>query len=310
MNMADEPSGSAAAVDGVGPSEQSRDAARGVLETLATHGFEPERVGSIEDLSVPRADARNVAVRVYRPDAGERVPVVVWAHGGFWTQLTVDVLDGYFRFIANRSGCAIAAVDFQPAPTARFPTALEEIHASACWLRQNGAALAVDTDRIGIAGDCAGGNLAAAATLLDRDRSEVGYIHQALLVPLLDARLSSPSWDELGTGYMLARADVEKALEQYAPDTDRTHPLLSPLCAPDLSGLPPALVVVGEHDPLRDDGERYAVGLAEAGVPVQLMAVSGLLHHAIIVPRLIHLGRDVVERSARAIGAALAATTA
>jgi acetyl esterase len=285
----------------------STDEDGGVVATLATYGFEHEPVDLAEDVPVPGPDGRDVAVRLYRPEVAGPAPVVAWAHGGFWTQLTVEVLDGYFRRIANGSGCAIAAVDFRMPPEARFPEPVEELHATGTWLRSHGSAYGLDTERIGIAGDCTGGGLAAAATLLDRERREVGYVHQSLIVPLLDARLSSGSWNRLGTGYMVARADVERELERYAPGVSATNPLLSPLCAEDFTGLPPALIVIGDHDPLRDDGERYARALSLAGVDVQLVPVPGLLHHAVVVPRLIQLGRTVMDHTAERIGTAMRA---
>jgi acetyl esterase/lipase len=278
---------------------------RAAVEAFRPLGFEREDVASVHELAIPGEHGADIAVRLYVPDTGEPPPVVVWAHGGSWVRVTVDLLDGHFRVYANRSGCAIAAVDYRLSPEARFPTALEEVYGAARWIRRNAAELGCDPERIGIAGESSGGNLAAAATLLDQIHGHVGFAHQALLVPVLDTRFASPSWEELGRDYLLTKAQLEWALTQYAPGVQRTEPLLSPLCATNLEGLPPTLIVTGELDPLHDDGERYAAALREAGVSVEHVDHPGLIHHAIMVPGLIDLGRRVVEETATAIGRSL-----
>jgi acetyl esterase len=279
----------------------------GIDRAIATHGFAIEPVDAVDDVLVAIGQGSPVRIRIYRPDGYRPGPVVIWAHGGFWTQLSVEILDGYFRVLANRSGAAIVAVDYRLAPQARFPVALNEIHRAAQWVRKEASALGFDDEKIAIGGDCTGGNLAAAATLLDRDRSEIGYVHQLLIVPLLDARLESWAWAEMGEGFMLTHSDVAAALATYAPRVDRDHPLLSPLAAPSFAGLPPALIVTGQNDPLRDDGRRYAIALADAGVDVTHVTVPGLIHHAIALPRLIELGGTVIEDAARALGQKLEA---
>jgi acetyl esterase len=193
-------------------------------------------------------------------------------------------------------------VDYALSPEATLPVALEQIHAAGRWARSNAAQYGWDPQRIGISGESSGGNLAAAAALLDRERGEVGFAHQALIVPVLDATFSSASWAELGHDYLLTRAQLEWAVQQYAPGVERTEPLLSPLHAGDLSGLPPALIVTGEYDPLRDEGEQYAQRLRAAGVAVTHRRYDGLIHHALMVPRLIDLGRTMLEQTAVAIG--------
>ena len=156
-----------------------------------------------------------------------------------------------------------------------------------------------------MAGESSGGNLAAAAVLLDQTRNEVGFDHQALLAPVLDVRMDTPSWRALGQDYGLTHEQLEWAVEQYAPGADRTEPLLSPVCAPNLAGLPPTLIVTGELDPLGDEGACYADLLRAPNVETDHIRVAGLIHHAIMAPARIDLGRRVVERTARAIGEAL-----
>ncbi|HVD86493.1 MAG TPA: alpha/beta hydrolase, partial [Solirubrobacterales bacterium] len=284
---------------------------RGAVEPFRALGFEREEVGAVHDLSVAVADNENVPVRLYVPDVEEAPPIVVWAHGGSWVRVTVDLLENHFRVYANRSGCAIAAVDYHLAPESRFPRAVEEVVATGRWANREGAELGCDPSRIAVAGESSGGNLAAAATLLDASSDEpLGFAHQTLIAPVIDTRFETASWDELGTDYLLTRAQLEWALDKYAPAVDPSEPLLSPIRAASHAGLPPALIVTGEYDPLRDEGEAYAAALEEAGVPVQLIRYPGLIHHAIMVPALLDLGRRMVEETAARIGAALSAVEA
>jgi len=285
------------------PGEMPLDQFRAAVEPFRGLGFEREEVAALHELVIPPG----VPVRLYVPASEEPPPVVVWAHGGSWVRVTVDLMDHHFRVYANRSRCAIAAVEYHLSPEARFPSAIEEVLATARWLCEHGGEHGVDAARIGVAGESSGGNIAAAAALLDRDRGDVGFAHQALLVPVLDARFASRSWDELGADYLLTRAQLEWAVEQYAPGVDRDDPLISPVRAPDLAGLPPTLVVTGEYDPLRDEGERYAERLTAAGVAAKHLRYPGLIHHAVMVPKLIGVGRRMLEESATAIGQALGA---
>jgi acetyl esterase len=290
---------------GPAPGELPLEDFRRAMEPFRALGFDPEEVAAVHRLAIPGPDGTPVDVRLYVPDVAEPVPVVVWAHGGSWVRVTVDLLDGHFRVYANRAGCAIAAVDYRLSPESQFPAALEEVYAVAKWLKAEGRTLGLDPDRIGVAGESSGGNIAAAVALIDRERGDVGFAHQALVIPVLDALFSTPSWDALGQGYLLTRAQLEWAVEQYAPGRPRTDPLLSPYYADDLSRLPPALVVTGEYDPLRDEGADYARRLGAAGVPVEHVEHQGLIHHAIMAPKAIDRGREMLEDTARRVGAAL-----
>jgi acetyl esterase/lipase len=283
---------------------------RAAVEAFRPLGFAFEEVRSVEAVTIAMDGGRSARARVYVPDVDGELPVVVWAHGGSWVRVTVDLLDHHFRVYANASGCAIVAVDYSLSPEARFPTAIEEVLAAGRWARQQAAERGWDPARIAVAGESSGGNLAAAAALLDRDRGQpVGFAHQTLIVPVLDAHFATPSWQALGTGYLLTAAQLEWAVEQYAPGVARDEPLLSPLCAADLTGLPSALVVTGEYDPLRDEGRRYAEALRAAGVAAEHVEYAGLIHHAIMVPGRIELGARMVRETAAAIGAALGALT-
>jgi acetyl esterase len=292
---------------GPAPGEMSLEDFRAAVEPFRELGFEREEVARVDDLTAPVTATTEVPVRLYRPDAPGPLPVMVWAHGGSWVRVTVDLLDNHFRVMANRSGCAIAAVDYGLSPESQFPTAIEEVYAAARWIKQTAVPLGLDGDRVGIGGESSGGNIAAATALLDRRRRLVGFGFQALIAPVLDARFESDSWQQLGTGYLLTEAQLQWALDQYAPGVDPDEPLLSPLrAAPEsLAGLPPTLVVTGEFDPLKDEGAAYARALRAAGVEVEHTEVEGLIHHAVMAPKLIEKGRRMVTDSAAAFGAGL-----
>lgn len=284
------------------PGEMPLPEFRAAVEAFRALGFDPEPMAEIRDVQIAMQDGTTVPARVYVPDVPGPLPVVVWAHGGSWVRVTVDLMDGHFRFYANRARAVIVAVDYTLSPEARFPRALEEIYAAGRWVRKVSGQQGWDAGRVGLAGESSGGNIAAATALLDRARGEVSFAHQALIVPVLDATFSSRSWQQLGRHYLLTRAQLEWAVEQYAPGVARREPLLSPALAPELAGLPPALIVTGEYDPLRDEGELYARRLAAAGVPVRYRNHDGLIHHALMVPRLINRGRELLEQTTREIG--------
>lgn len=280
---------------------------RAAAHALASLSFDAEELPEVRDIEIGRTDAPALRVRLYRPRLDPGLPLVVWAHGGSWVRGDLATHDTLMRTIARRADCAILAVDYRLSPEARFPDALDDVHFAARWAQDAAGQIGADPARVAIAGDSSGGNLAAAVALRARDAGDVTFAHQALLLPIVDLTLSLPSWDELGDDYLLTRDQVAWAVAQYAPAADLTHPLLSPLFAPDHAGLPPALIVTAEYDPLRDDGERYARALQDAGVPVQQIRFDGMTHHTMLVPKAIDLGRRAVEQTAAALGAALSA---
>lgn len=278
------------------PREVSLQEFRDGVRALEPLNFDQEDVGEVRDVNVSSFDGTVIQTRLYSPRAEAVPPLLICAHGGSWARLDVNQMDPYYRVLTNRSGCAVAAVDFRLAPEATFPAQIEEVHAVARWAQNSADGWGWDPARIGIFGESSGGNLAAAAALLARDRGDVDYALQVLLLPVLDLRFDSPSWDRLGSGYLLTKEQLAWAVEQYAPGMEPTEPLLSPLLAPDLSGLPPAVIMTGEYDPLRDDGERYAAALGHADVKVHYECMPGLIHHAILVAKAIPLGAQVLDR--------------
>lgn len=231
-----------------------------------------------EDRHIPGPE-RPLRIRIFRPHSGGVRPGIVYLHGGGWVLGDLDTHDGLCRVLAQFADAVVVSIDYRRPPEHPFPAPLLDAEAGYHWTLAHAADLAVDPGRVAVAGDSAGGNLAAVLARRLRDASARPPLVQALLYPSTDLRLSSRSLDLFGERLLLTRADVEWFADQYVPDRDtRLLPDASPLLAEDLSGLPPALVWTAGFDPLRDEGESYAERLAAAGNRVWSHRESGMIH--------------------------------
>jgi len=238
-------------------------------------GAVPAEVGRGPEIpDVADVDAGGVPARLYRPGP-DRTPVVVYAHGGGWVMGGLDTHDGLCRRIAAESGWAVLAVDYRLAPEHPYPAAIDDMSTAMAWLRDTGAtAFALDPRRVAVAGDSAGGHLAAVLARRCRDGG-VDLAGQLLICPVIDPAADYPALDEYG----LHRDEMRFFWDAYAPPgIDRADIDLDPLRA-DLAGLPPTVVITAELDVLRDEGERYAARLGQAGVPVVAVRYQGLVHN-------------------------------
>jgi acetyl esterase len=227
---------------------------------------------------VPVADGV-IKVRTYRPVHGGELGCYVYIHGGGWWLGNIDIYDGSCRAMADHLGCVVASVGYRLAPEHAFPTAAEDCYAALLWVSMNADALGVDGARVAVGGASAGGNLAAVVALMARDRGGPPLRAQVLDIPATDFMLASKSMEENASGYVCTKAGMEQSRAFYAPDpTDWTNPYASPIHAPDHSNLPPACVTTCEYDPLRDEGEQYAMKLVAAGVPVTMQRALGHIH--------------------------------
>lgn len=230
----------------------------------------------------------HLKVRSYRPaNAGdERLPLVVNFHGGGWSLGSLDQADWLCSNVALGARVAVVSVDYRLAPKYSFPAGIDDCYAALCEIAARAAHFGGDPDRIAVMGDSAGGNLAAAAALRARDHAGPKLVMQALLYPATDLTLASPSLEENADAPILTRDDCVAFRDHYLQGHDPADPSASPLLAASHRGLPPALVQVAEHDPLRDDGVRYAEALAAAGVPVRLTTYVGMPHGYLSFPRI------------------------
>ena len=236
-------------------------------------------VRSVEDVVLP-GPAGDLPARVYRPEADGVLPTIAFFHGGGFVIGDLDTHEDHARLIAAEVGAVVLSVDYRLAPEHPFPAAYEDCLAATQWAAENIDRLGGDAARIAVAGDSAGGNLAAAVALAARDAGP-RLAAQLLLYPAVDFIEGDhhASRKENGEGLFLTADDMRWFGDSYIPDVAlRTDPRASVLAAPDLSGLPPAIVATAEYDPLRDEGEAYAAALEKAGVHVDLRRYDGLIH--------------------------------
>lgn len=285
--------------DEPGPGEAGFDLAAARREMAAAP---PARLGAGDEVAhVMDVDADGVACRLYRPRPG--APVVVHLHGGGWVLGNLDSHDAVCRLLAARSGAAVLAVDYRLAPEHPYPAALEDAETALAWLRREGASLEVDPRRLAVLGDSAGANLAAALAMRARDRGASPFALQALVYPCLDPRLDTVSAaTELGG---LTASEMRWYWHSYAASALHRADV-APAAAEDLAGLPAAVVLTAEHDPLRDEGEDYASRLAAAGVPVTATRWLGMVHGFWRWPATFDASVAAVEHVAAAVARVLA----
>ncbi len=237
-----------------------------------------ETVARVQDLEIP-GPAGRIPVRIYHPQPEKTLPALVFLHGGGWLMGNLETHDPYCRALCAKAGIALLAVDYRLAPEHKFPAAVEDAYAATVWLAQQGQQQGVCPSAIAVGGDSAGGNLAAATTLLARERGTPQIAFQLLIYPVLDYAFDTASYRENANGFHLTRQDMICSWQYYLNnERDGEHPLASPLRATDLSGLPPAMVITAEFDPLRDEGQRYADRLQAAGIPVHSRCYPGMIH--------------------------------
>lgn len=234
-----------------------------------------------EWVTVPAA-VGDVRVRILTPPgATGPLPTVLYMHGGGWVLGNAGTHDRLVREIAVGAGVAVAFVEYDRSPEARYPVAIEQGYAAAQWIVREGAQHGLDTSRLAVAGDSVGGNMSAALTLLAKQRGDVTFVHQSLYYPVTDAAQDTASYREFADGPFLTAKAMAWFWDCYAPSAqDRAQITASPLRASldDLAGLPPALVIVDENDVLRDEGEAYARRLIAAGVRTTSVRYNGTLH--------------------------------
>jgi acetyl esterase len=257
--------------------EQTPEEARVGFAALAAVAGPPEHEAPTEDRNVP-GPVGDIPVRVYRPESDQALPVVVYFHGGGFVIGDIATHDTVCQRLATGVPAVVVSVDYRLGPEHRFPAAVEDCDAATEWVSAHAAELGGDPARLAVAGDSAGGNLAAVVTRHAREAGGPPIAFQLLVYPCTDLTRSLPSHIENGTGFLLDTDTMSWFLENYLGDADPHQPDASPLLAEDLSGLPPALVVTAEFDPLRDEGEAYAERLRQAGVSVTASRYDGMIH--------------------------------
>ena len=275
-----------------------------VKRMVASLATDPEPVARVENRSVPGPDGP-VPVRIYWPQTAPPAPLpaLVYFHGGGWVICDLDTHDPTCRAITNNVGCVVVSVDYRLAPEHKFPAAAEDAYTATLWAAGNATDLGVDATRIAVGGDSAGGNLTAAVALMARDRHAPELVFQLMVYPLTDlVAMDTPSHRDNGEGYFLTTAAMEWYRRQYLTDlSEASHPYASPLHADDLSGLPPALVITAELDPLRDEGEAYASRLLASGVPAVASRYDGVFHGFFSLGTLLDAAKQANEEAYAAL---------
>lgn len=262
---------------------------------------EPEKVKNVETISIPGPDGE-LPIRIYTPSGEGPFPVFVYFHGGGWVIGDLDTADVPCRLIANQARCIVVSVDYRLAPEHKFPAATEDAYAAVTWISEHAESLDIDTDRIAVGGDSAGGNLAAVAALMIKDRGGPTLCAQMLIYPVTHYDFNTDSYRDNAEGYFLTKESMVWFWNHYlSSEEDGKHPYASPLLAQDLSGLPPAFVITAQYDPLRDEGEAYAKRLENAGVPVEISRYNGMIHGFFWMPGILTQGRKAIDQVATSL---------
>ncbi len=284
--------------------ESIEDRRRGLASLTASVGGPAPAVALVEDLSMPGPTGA-LTLRRYRPD-GASDGAILFLHGGGWVAGSLDTHDGVCRRLANASSCQVFALDYRLAPEHPFPAGLDDALAALRWLADQAPRLDFSAAKLVVAGDSAGGALAAAACLLARDEGGPAIALQLLICPILDLAHEYESRKAFAQGYFLSRATMERDLADYLPpDVDLNDSRLSPLRAAALGGLPLTHVHVAEFDPFRDEGLAYAERLKAAGVTVSGKQHDGMIHYFYAMPGAIPYAETAMGKIGAAVRAAL-----
>jgi acetyl esterase len=284
------------------PPEAARQLFRDGQRVLAP---EPAAVALVRELAAPRADGGTLPLRLYRAAGtatAERLPALVYFHGGGWVVGDLGTHDSLCRHLANTAGCAVVAVEYRLAPEHPFPAAVDDALSATVFVADKADELGVDGNCLAVGGDSAGGNLAAVVALLVRERGAPALRSQVLIYPATDLGVRHPSYDLFAEDYLLTRATMHWFVAHYLRSPqDREDWRASPLLAADLSGLPPALVLTAGFDPLRDEGDAYAERLRAAGVAVRHRPYPDQIHGFVTMGKFIAAAAPAIDEIAAAL---------
>jgi acetyl esterase len=258
-------------------------------------------VAKVEDRTIPGPDS-DVPVRIYTPEGDGPFPILAWFHGGGWVVGDLESADGSARSLCVGGQCIVVSVDYRLAPDTKFPGPADDCWAATTWAVNNSAAINGDPTRLAVGGDSAGGNLAAAMALMAADRGGPEIAFQVLIYPVTDVNYNTVSYNDNAEGYSLTKVGMQWYWEHYlANEEDASNPYAAPLQAESLVGQPPALVITGEFDPLRDEGEAYAKRLSEAGVETTATRYDGVIHGFFSMGAVVDKGQQAVDEASAAL---------
>ncbi|HEY0266419.1 MAG TPA: alpha/beta hydrolase [Rhizomicrobium sp.] len=254
-------------------------------------------IGGVREHLMPVSDG-HISLRIYSPlgEPARVLPGILFFHGGGWVAGSLETHDGFCRRLSNETGCRVIAVDYRLAPEHPFPYGLADAIAALNFVVKYPKSFGVDPARLGVAGDSAGGTLAAVLCRIARDAGGPPIAFQLLVCPILDIFGESAARRELSEGYFLDSETLKRDLELYVPgDIEHSDIRLSPLCAEEFAGLPPAFIHTGQFDPFSDEGEEYAQKLGGFGVAVHGRAHPGMIHYFYCMPRMIPYAAEAMR---------------
>jgi acetyl esterase len=267
------------------------------LASIRAGGGEPEPVHEVASMTIA-GPGGDLPLRLYRPASERPLPTLLYFFGGGWVLGTIDTADGVARSLANSSGALVAVVGYRLAPEHPFPAATDDCYAAVRWVAEHAEEIGADPARLAVGGDSAGGNLAAGVTLRARTGGPA-LAGQLLVYPNTDQLADDQSMRAADDPFLFNRHSVAWYRQHYLTDPgDAASPLASPLRADSLAGLPPALVITAEYDPLRDQGEAYARRLAGDGVRVELSRYPGMAHGFFTMIGTVDASRAAIEQAA------------
>ncbi len=268
----------------------------------------PEKVGHIDNRSID-GPAGKIKVRIYRPEGNGPFPVIVYFHGGGWVIADLDTYDASPRALANAAHAIVVSSHYRQAPEHKFPAAHEDALAAYRWTLANAAELKGDPTRVAVAGESAGGNLAAAVCMMAREQGIRLPVHQLLIYPVADTGMATPSYRENADAKPLDKKGMEWFAKHAIPPDQKMNPLLNLVSAPDLKGLSPATIITAQIDPLRSEGAMYAEKLKAAGVPVSYRNFDGMTHEFFGMGAVVDKANEAVKFAAESLQASFAAPT-
>jgi acetyl esterase len=261
------------------------------LNSLAQ--YPPEKLFMVKDVPVPVRDGSRIKARVYKAEDSDNQPIIMYFHGGGFVIGDIESHDLNCRRLAKHTDCVVVSVDYRLAPEHPFPIPGEDCYDATVWAVENASFLGANPNQVAVMGDSAGGNLATVVAMMARDKGGPKISYQVLIYPTTDATLSKDSINKLAKGYILTKETMQWFVKKYCGHVeDLKQPYLSPLFA-DLKNMPPALLITGEYDPLKDEGEAYAKRLIEAGNKVVFKEYKGMIHVFYQMPKFLKAAREL-----------------
>ncbi len=261
----------------------------------------PEKIFSIHDRYIPGPTA-DLHVRIFRPSDAKNLPALVYFHGGGWVLNFLDISDASLISLAKHSGSVVIAVNYQKSPEHPYPIPFDDCYSTFLWVHRNADVLGIDSKKIGVGGDSAGGNLASAVALKIRDTAGPSVAYQLLFYPCNERNFDTDSYLAFATGYGLSRQGMQWYWAQYLQGNDHDRdPYACPSTARNFTNLPPAIIVTAEFDPLRDDGVKYERSLRDAGVPTYYKEYKGMIHGFVTLGAVTKMAETAIKDCAKII---------